>query len=274
MIKSRFLIPLIAAAMVLSSVPVHAGGWGPYFSWSRDIPKTGFPGLVQDEVIELVKQSGVPDELITLLENSMNDMELKFNQDHISFGVLYDSAPSRDKLFNFRMNLGVDFAVSGDVTDVSFPSTGYAWVDELALRGGDYVGSLLDSTGYGGTLQFTFGFAPIRTQLLKWWLGPTIRINGNYFPLDVSVPEFGNLKHGGTVALGGGIESGVNFHVTSFMSIGVTGGFLWNAYGLGAAVEDANQAVSDGTFFWGDGPMFLVQVSVLFHTGDDRTAWE
>jgi len=272
MTQVRFLIPVIVVAAAMAPGPARAGGWGPYVSWSHDMPKTGFP----DWVIEAVSPSLDP-VLRPVIESAMRGTELKFEQDHVSFGVIYDSAPSRDKLFNFRMTLGADFAVKGSITDLTFPGTGIPFVDDYVGSAAGYLDTLLDTTGYGGTLQFTFGFAPIRHEILKWWLGPTVRFNGNYHTADIPVSygpiPVGRLKHGGTVALGGGVETGLNFHVSSFLSIGLTGGFLWNAYGLGAALEDSSGEISSGTMVWGDGPMFLLQFSALFHTGGDSGAW-
>lgn len=270
-LRTRLLIPVIAAAACLAAGPLFAGGWGPHFSWSHDIPNTGIPGVVQDKVVQYAGAYLTSAELITL-QASMEEASLRFEMDHISFGALYDSAPARDQLSSIRLAFGVDFAISGKLTETPGIRTGNPVVDQYIHDNIGYVGSLLDSTGYGGTFTFTYAFSPVRNDLLKWWVGPCVRINGNYYPLDVSVPAFGTLQHGGSVALGGGVETGVNFHVTPSLSLGITGGFLWNAYGIGAAVEDAAGSVSSGSFFWGDGPMFLVQVSALFHTGEDRDA--
>jgi hypothetical protein len=271
--QTRVLIPAILAATLLFACPAFAGGWGPYFSWSHDIPKMGFPGLVIDKALDQASGFLTPSQ-INSLRTSMQAAELKFEMDHLSFGVIYDSAPSWDQLFNFRMTLGPDFTINGKATGITFPPTGNPYIDNYVHDASGYVASILDTTGYGATTKFTFGFSPIRNEILKWWLGPCVRLNGNYYHLDVAVPTFGRLKHGGSVGLGGGIETGINFHVTSFMSIDLTGGFLWNAYGLGAAVEDTTGTLSNGTFVWGNGPMFMLQVSALFHTGDDRAAWQ
>jgi len=233
------------------------------------MPTTGFP----EWVVETLDSS---------LQSALRGSELKFEQSHISFGVIYDSAPSRDKLFNFRMTLGVDFVIDGNIDQLSLVSTGDPPTDSSVREYADVVlGNLLDTTGYGGTLKFTFGFSPIRTPLLKWWLGPCIHINGNYrnadipiAPIPILLPQGAHLKHGGSVAIGGGIETGVNIHATSFMSVGLSFGFLWNAYGLGAGLEDRSGEISSGAIVWGDGPMFLLQVSALFHTGADRGAWQ
>jgi len=270
--RTRLLIPALAAAALLAAGPARAGGWGPYFSWSHDMPTTGVPGLVQDEIL-LQATKYLPPAQLSILRASMEAASLQFELDHLSFGVLYDSAPSRDQLFSFRWSAGPDFALGGKVTGTPDIVTGNSWVDQYIRDASGYVGSLLDTTGYGGTVEFAFAIAPVRSRILKWWLGPCVRFNGNYYPLDARVPTFGVLKHGGSVAIGGGLETGVNVHVSSLLSLGITGGFLWNAYGIGAAVEGPAGDLTSGSFFWGDGPMFMVQVSTLFHTGDDRGAW-
>jgi len=276
-LRSRLLIPVIAAAACLAAGPLFAGGWGPYFSWSHAIPNTGIPGFLQDEALLQAKNTGLfTNAQLNTLRASLEAASLTYELDHFSFGAIYDSAPARDQLWNIRLSMGVNFAVNGKITGTPEVITGNPTVDAIAApyirQGIGYVGSLLDTTGYGGTFTFTFGLSPVRNDLMKWWVGPCVRINGNYYPLDVSVPTFGTLQHGGSVALGGGIETGVNFHVTPSLSLGLTGGFLWNAYGIGAAVENSVGDVSSGSFFWGDGPMFLLQVSALFHTGEDRDA--
>ena len=277
--KARFLIPFIVAAVTLASGPARAGGWGPYFSWSYNKPDTGFPEWMVELAVEEAKGlAGFGPEQLESLRATLRGVELNFEQNHISFGVIYDSAPARDKLFNFRMTLGVDLAVDGKVSRFSFPSTEFPLiVDPFVERASSWAGSILDTTGYGGSMKFTFGFSPIRRELLKWWLGPCLRVSGNYYPADIPLiyegTKLGSLKHGGSVAIGGGIETGLNVHVTSFMSLGLTFGFLWNAYGLAAGLEDDSGEVSSGAMVWGDGPMVLLQASALFRTGKDRDAW-
>lgn len=241
---------LAAVILIAGGFPAwaHAGGWGPYFSWGRDDPSAGFP----DDVIRETLNSGyVPDPLKDVVREAMENAEIDFQIDHITFGVLYDSAPSRDKLFSYRFALGFDISTKVEVEGVSFEDIG---VSVSGLTG------QLDENGYGLSMNHTFAFALIRNSLLKWWIGPGLRLNFNYYSLDYDI-EAANL------VIGGGGETGLNFHVTPNLSLCLGGGIHYNAFGYGAGTNDV------GSLVWGDGPFYFIQVGALFHTGKDRNAW-
>jgi len=241
-----------------------AGGWGPFFSWAREQPSAGFPSFVEEEVLKQI-----PTNLVDTARQAMQAGDFDLRLDHLTFGVLYDSAPSRDKLFNFRASLGFDFAVNGNIDSNLIPSVGNAAADDLIDAAQNTVEATLSkSSSLGGTLHLTFGFSPIRNELLKWWVGPAIRINGNYFK-----PGVLGVENSGTISMGGGAETGINLHVTPTVSMCLGGGVHWNAFGLGGHGNIPGIGETGG-FVWGNGPFYFIQVAALYHTGEDQTAWQ
>ena len=247
--KCGWVVLCVLAASVACANTAFAGGWGPFFSWARTEPKAGFPGVFQDLVLEINKDNGYPvpeDQLKNALDSG--DFDLKV--DHLTFGVLYDSAPSRDKLFNYRMTLGWDIATDvtvrkGTILGVDFPID----ID------------LDESSNYGFGWKNTFGFGIIRTDFIKWWAGPALNLNFNYWD--------SNGTKAATFGIGGGAETGVNIHIAPKYSICLGGGILWNAFGYGIGLNDEM-----GSFVWGNGPFYFIQVAGLYHTGEDQTAWQ
>jgi hypothetical protein len=223
-----------------------AAGWGPYFSWSREEPGTGFPGDVIDELRNL----GAPEDLIREVEEATVDVTV----DHLSFGILYESAPARDKLFSYRGTLGFDIA-----TDIS--------IEEIDIAGfsiGDLGIDLDESSTYGLSTKHTFAFGLIRTDLIKWWVGPGVGLTFNYYKKDQEL--FGTTLEfeAANLSIGGGGETGVNIHLGSLLTLCVGGGVHWRAFGFGGGSEDL------GSFVWGNGPLYFVETSLLFRTGPDR----
>jgi len=242
---------LVSALLLLTAFSgnAFAGGWGPYFSWGRDQPSAGFPDGFIDRAVEFAH--GIPGLSDQEIRDALEGVDLDFQIDHITFGVLYDSAPSLDKLFNYRLAMGFDIATKTEVSGISIPEIG------ISLSG--FAGEL-DQNGYGFSMNHTFGFSLLRTELFKWWIGPGIRLNFDYYSLDNGI-KAANL------VIGGGGETGINVHISPTMSLCLGGGIHYNAFGYGAGTNDV------GSLVWGDGPFYFIQVAALFHTGEDKDAW-
>jgi hypothetical protein len=235
---------LVAALLLLTAFSgnAFAGGWGPYFSWGRDQPSAGIPDFLLEEAADV----GIP---VALAEA----VDLDFTLDHLTFGLLYDSAPSRDKLFNYRGTFGFDLAIKTDID---------AGGIDLSSLGFD-----VDGNGYGLTTTHTFGFALVRTKLLKWWIGPGLRLNFNYYSYSENFPGQNLDIEAANLIIGGGGETGINLHISPTVSLSLGGGVHWNAFGYAAGSNGL------GGFVWGDGPFYFVQVAALFLTGQDKDAW-
>jgi hypothetical protein len=246
MMKARlWFASLTILTILLMAGPAFAGGWGPYFSWGRETPGTGIPS---DLPIEL------PPEFVGLLESV--DIDVSLN--HITFGIMYESAPARDKLFSYRATLGFDIATNLSIDDVSVPG--------FPISLSDLGVSLdLDETSKAGfSTNHTFAFGLIRTDRLKWWVGPGLGLTFNYYNYETDFFGIPIDAEGANVSIGGGAETGVNIHLGQAMTLCVGGGIHWRAFGLGGGSDDV------GSLVWGNGPFFFIQTALLFRTGPDR----
>ncbi len=249
----RILLTLTVAigVCIFTQGNARAGGWGPYFSWGRDAPTTEIPDTLINEL-----NARIPG-----IKEFVKPIDVDTRVNHLTFGVMYDSAPSRDKLLNYRFTLGFDLVttISLESGRIDIPGLGPSDVTGIA----DQVGVDLDKTGYGVTMGHTLGFGLVQEDFIKWWLGPGIRFNFNYYDLAKSF-------EGGNLSIGGGPETGINLHIWPDISICISGGIHWNAFAYGMGSKSQNL----GSFVWGNGPFYFVQVSGLFHTGDDIDAWQ
>ncbi len=237
-------------ATLLLSTSTLAGGWGPYFSWGRESPGTGFP----DDVIDFLRDLGLPEDLIQDVQAADVDVSL----DHITFGVVYESAPARDRLMSYRGTLGFDIATSISVDEIDIPGLPV----DITDLGIDF--EIGETSKYGVSTNHTLAFGILRTDRLKWWVGPGIGLKFNYY--DYSTNLFGVPldAEAGNISIGGGGETGVNLHIGPGMTFCIGGGIHWRAFGLAAGSDEV------GSLVWGNGPLFFIQTSLLFRTGPDR----
>jgi hypothetical protein len=236
--------------LFLSGGPAFAGGWGPYFSWGQEKPGTGFP----DDVINFLRDVGVPEDILRDVEAADLDVSLT----HLTFGVIYESAPAQDKLMSYRGTLGFDIATNLSVDDISIPSLPIN-IGDLGLNF-----EIGESSKYGLSTNHTLAFRIIGTDRLKWWAGPGIGLTFNYYDYSTDLFGFPIDAKAGNISIGGGGETGVNIHFGPMVTLSVSGGIHWRAFGLAAGSDDV------GSLVWGNGPLFFIQTSLLFRNGLDR----
>lgn len=246
---------LTALTILLLTGPAFAGGWGPYFSWGRETPSAGFPGSGIDDTV-----AQLPVELRELARAAMEEVDIDFRFDHFTIGIMYESAPARDKLLSYRATLGLNIA-KAKVTDIesplisSLPPVWQGLVDQAV----DVLLGDVDNTGLGFSTKHTLAFGLIRNERLKWWVGPGVGFSFAYYniggPLDLEAAH---------LSIGGGGESGVNLHLGPGMSLAFSAGIHWNAFGYAIGQNDY------GSFVWGNGPLYFIRTSLLFRTGPDR----
>ncbi len=104
----------------------------------------------------------------------------------MGIGVAWDSNLAADSLLNYRLNVGFRHLE---------PSEGD---DDLRLE--------------GLSAQFTLGFAPVRTESMRFWLGPSVGVS--YLVCD-SCAGADDKADVHQASLGLGPEFGVNFHLGS-----------------------------------------------------------
>ena len=248
--RKSWMVSAVILTLFLSSGPVLAGGWGPYFSWGQEKPGTGFP----DDVINFLRDIGVDEEIIREVEAA--DVDASLN--HLTFGVMFESAPARDQLMSYRGTLGFDIATDLSVDDINIAGI------SLGLNDLGFSFDIGENSKYGLSTNHILAFRIIQTDRLKWWAGPGIGLTFNYY--DYSTDLFGipiDAK-AGNISIGGGGETGVNVHLGPTVTLGVSGGIHWRAFGLAAGSDDI------GSLVWGNGPLFFIQTSLLFRTGPDR----
>ncbi|MBW2185654.1 MAG: hypothetical protein JRG71_04380 [Deltaproteobacteria bacterium] len=117
--------------------------------------------------------------------------EVDIDSDMFAGGFVLDTAPTNESVFNYRLNIGI----TDQTIDIE---------DDFEL---DLNGVYIENI---------FGFALIKNENFRWWLGPLIRIGyyeGDIYDVDVEVGEFG-----------GGVVTGLNFKAGSVVlspSVGV-----------------------------------------------------
>ncbi len=119
-------------------------------------------------------------------------------------GIVYDSAPAKNKLFNYRLNAGFDV-----ITLETFQSMG--------VNIGGFGISIPDL--YRVNLVNTFGLGIYRAADLRFWMGP--QVAGHFlFQDDSNLTLYGGGLHAG-------LAVGLNINIRNSVSIAVDGGFRY-----------------------------------------------
>jgi hypothetical protein len=157
----------------------------------------------------------------------------KYNNSHwaIGGGLVVDSNLAKDSLFNYRLELGCDwFNMSW------YPGPTAAYYTDACSK--------LSSTHY-------FGFGIVRTQNIRFWIGPQIEISG----------IFGQYHNGmfGGVGLALGTNFNVNDQITFSMviSLRAVGAMIYGTYQVissSGALESNSKSFG---FYGGSGKISL-----------------
>ena len=175
--RKLFLSACIPVLVCLASTTVHAAGFGIYGSfgggnadWSPDFSPT-----------------------------------FKKRTEHLGAGLVFDSAPARDKLFNYQLNLGYD-----QFSNKNANGWGKA----------DFEGFVISNN---------FGFGGLITPTTRLWFGPELRLEW----ADGSPSSYSayNIRMWG---LGIGPVLGINFNMGDRTTFFVKAGYQYiNYYGTG-----------------------------------------
>jgi len=169
------------------------------------------------------------------LEGSSGSGEFEFDSELYSFdidtnngsiGFVLDTATMNENTFNYRLNVGAS---------------------NLKLE--DDLGDELDSNGI--YVDNIFGFALIKNETFRWWLGPSIRLGyywGDKYEIDYSFAEFGV-----------GVVTGVNFKVGNSAILTPSIGIRINGYA--GTAEDPTGYDEDFTF---NSTVGFVNLAILF----------
>jgi len=132
---------------------------------------------------------------------------LDYDTTRLSVGISTDSAVAKDKLFNYRMNLGYE-----NVRER---------IDPVGVFG----------IYHGASFENIFGFAVYRSKLMRVWLGPSLRIASGVLDHDSLLGA--GLVAGRAIRItgAGGLTSGVNVHTGNFGSASLTIGYQFGYNG-------------------------------------------
>lgn len=118
----------------------------------------------------------------------------------IGLGVAWDDNLAADSLLNYRLNIGLRHLE---------PSEGD---DDLRL--------------YGLSGQFTLGFSPLRSESMRFWLGPSIGVS---YLLCVDCAGSNDKADVHQASIGLGPEFGWNYHLDERFTVSVTARYTFES---------------------------------------------
>jgi hypothetical protein len=242
--RNHWFFGLIVAFLL---IPVEAlcEGYG-FYGWGRGWPSIGVPGEVEDLLPEF------------------KDLKIDLQNDHFSFGYLYDGASTPEDRFGWRVNFGLDIVVTN--FEGSNTSSG------LGALSSSIYSSIYDAVGFGFVVKGTYGIGLIRKERVRVWAGPSVRLNANYVDPKSASFQQGSLavevdSKGVILSVGGGIEAGVRYNVSSDMTFDFSAGFLYNFFGnyqdTKLTINGQSQDLGDSLLI-GQEPFVFVQIALRF----------
>jgi len=225
-------VALAVAAAVLVSSDARAGGYGVYLEAEfSDASLDKFIALNDDKVVRDFK-------------SAMG-----------GFGFIYDSNVSRDEPFNYRFKVGYryghrDWDENGTVTIPRSQDTQDPDLTPVSFK--------QDSDDIQGvTFNQTLGYGFVRNSTLRAWAGPTVRLNVDWYgaATDIDVVD---------VAIGGGPELGINYHLNDELSI--SGSLSYGYFYLAEHFESNG----DDEKIEGSQHILALTISILWRNESDR----
>lgn len=164
----------------------------------------------------------------------------------LDFGLAMDTAPARDKLYNYHLTVGY-----GIFRNMNSDAWGRADLDGLIISN-------------------SFGFGTLVTPRVRVWFGPEIKVTW----VDGNPDHYSNYKIN-LFGVGKGLALGVNFNDDKMFTTVVKLGFQVIDYvgeGKGFFSHATNRASS--AYLWKDyevrEKMLTLTLEFLFRTSDDR----
>lgn len=233
------ILAAVVASVVLLAPSVHAFGIGPVFKYAN-----------HSASLEGIDIGGLDDFNATFTTDlDDDDFEIDYDANVIGIGVQLDTNVARNRLFNYRVEILVEF-VDG--------------TSEYSLAG--LSGSSDDDFAAGGFgINQTFGLGLIRRPGFRLYAGPTLR-------LGLFGGEGEDIRLGGTELdatdyvgfdLGLGLELGLNLHTGKRTSVSLSVAYVPSASLLFAEDE------FDESIYSGYQHRVVAGVSILFRTAGD-----
>jgi hypothetical protein len=187
-----------------------------------------------------------------------SDFSMEGEQYFIGGGLLLDTCVAKNRVFNYRLNVGYDRNLPLELNKTSFRS--------------------LKINFHRLNLINTFGFGIVRHSIVRFWLGPqlcvrylNIDMKGTDYilPILLRVPfpiEFHSIKDRAEVDVGAAL--GLNFHLSALVSLTLEGGFR---YGVIFNSSQSQQSGSSATVNLGGDETYegYGSVGVIFRFNDE-----
>jgi len=133
------------------------------------------------------------------------------DDNHYSVGLVFDTAVAKDKLFNYRLNIGYE---------------------KLTAKPGE---GMISYDLNGVVIDNDFGFGLIRNERIRFWAGPEVRLQYLSGRATIGGIDLWNINLFG---VGIGPVIGLNYNFGSIVTLGLKGGYLYNYYtGTGSSSD-------------------------------------
>ncbi len=164
---------------------------------------------------------------------------------HFGINFVFDSNVAKNRVFNYRLNFGVEFFNH----EYEYDYYDYYW-DYNTWGTGSVEGIKI-------VTDHTFGFGIVKTSVVRLWLGPNVRFG--FIAADES----------SGISLGGGLTAlGLNFNFGPVFTLGLEAGYLFN---VDIFFDDV---IYEETYYYyesssaGLSNMFVAKLSILFRIHD------
>jgi len=177
---------------------------------------------------------------------SIHSRDFDKDTNHLGVGLVMDTAPARDKLFNYQLNIGYD---------------------RFGNRGGSAWGNV-DFDGVA--ISNNFGFGAMISPTTRVWFGPELRVTW----ADGNPDKYANYKiH--IFGVGIGPVIGVNLNYDEMHTLVLKMGFQYSRY-VGEGNGNFSHDTNSTSIYWNSydydttEKMLYVSIAYLFRTSGDR----
>ena len=186
------------------------------------------------------------------------DLESSGDAKFFGFGFILDTAVAKDKVFNYRLQIGYENA-EYDIDSV--------YNEDLNINISANVSNFeLDIDRF--VIDNTFGFGIVRIPNFRLWIGPQLRIG--YMSGDGTLTFIHgtkrNLDFDGLV-LGIAPVIGANFNFINNLTIGVDLGYRFNFFA--GSLDKTSSSSFDSGNFYGNDDTFFINFAFIYRFNDN-----
>ncbi|MBN2402898.1 MAG: hypothetical protein JXN64_10920 [Spirochaetes bacterium] len=200
-----------------------------FFAFSSDLYAIGLGGYITGA-------GGSYDWTYSMREYDETEITVDSNVFKLGGGFILDTAVAKDTLFNYRLNVGYTALVI------------------------DNEEGVYDIYGWDFHVYNTFGFGLVRTESIRFWIGPQAGLGLYYGEWDVSEDTYDtNSFSTFFLSIGGAI--GLNYNISSRFSLGFDGGIRFASHsGYGELGDQTYDITGSGAEFFAN-VCFIVRIN-------------